>query len=138
VPELALEIAVPNRRPLVAIVDDDASIREATHNLLDAAGFATASFGSARDFLDSPWRQRASCLVADVRMPGMTGLELHLALAASGGPIPTVLITAYLDEAVRQQARKAGITCCLGKPFSPEQLCECVRVAIASRATPKS
>jgi FixJ family two-component response regulator len=132
------EKSVPNRRPLVAIVDDDASIREATHNLLDAAGFATAMFGSAQAFLESPRRREVSCLVADVRMPGMTGLELYLELAASGHPIPTVLITAHQDEAVRLQARRAGIRCYLGKPFAPEQLCNCVRMAIASRAAPKS
>jgi FixJ family two-component response regulator len=125
-------------RAIVFVVDDDASIREATHYLLDAAGFATASFRSAQAFLESPWRHTASCLVADVRMPGMTGLELYLELAASGQPIPTVLITAYQDDAVRLQARRAGIKCYLGKPFSPEQLCCCVRTAIASRATPKS
>lgn len=129
---------MPDRRPLVAIVDDDASIREATHNLLDAAGFATASFDSARAFLESPWRRKASCVVSDVRMPGMTGLELYLELVASGHPIPTVLITAHQDDSVRQQACRAGVTCYLGKPFSPEQLCRCVRTAIASRATPKS
>jgi FixJ family two-component response regulator len=129
---------VPNRRPLVAIVDDDPSIRAATHNLLDAAGFATASYDSPQAFLQSPMRGRTSCLVVDFRMPGMTGLALYLQLLASGDTIPTVLVTAYQDDAVRDEARRVGISCYLGKPFAPEELCECVRKAIASRATPSS
>jgi FixJ family two-component response regulator len=125
-------------RPLVAVVDDDASLRDATQNLLEAAGFATVAFGSAQRFLDSARRRDVSCLVTDMRMPGMTGLELFQALVASDAAIPTVLITAYPDEDVRSTVRKAGIRCYLSKPFSPEQLCECVRSAIASSPTPKS
>lgn len=125
-------------RPLVAVVDDDASLRQATQNLLEAAGFSTVAFGSPDGFLKSPTRHDVSCLVTDMRMPGMTGLELFQGLVASDSAIPTVLITAYPDENVRSTARKAGIRCYLSKPFSPEQLCECVRSAIASGSTPKS
>ena len=117
---------------LVAIVDDDPSFRDATQNLLQASGFSTATFASAESFLASKRRHDVSCLVTDMRMPGMTGLELCLELAASGHPIPAVLITAYPDESVRPRARKAGIRCYLSKPFSPEQLCECVRSALAT------
>jgi FixJ family two-component response regulator len=122
----------------VAIVDDDVSIRRATRNLLQAAGYCATTFPSAGSFLRSRRRHGVSCLVADVRMPGMTGLELYEALAASGNAIPTVLITAHDDEAVRLRARDAGIHGTLGKPFSPEELCETVRSALASVATPKS
>ena len=73
-----------------------------------------------------------------MRMPGMTGLELFQQLVATDDAIPTVLITAYPDETVRTTARKAGIRCYLSKPFSPQQLCECVRTAIATGLTPKS
>jgi len=124
-------------RPLVAIVDDDESLRDATSNLLQAAGFSTATFADAESFLNAAGRPRAACVVADMRMPGMSGLELHQHLAASGAPTPTVLITAYASDATRSRAREAGIVCCLAKPFAPDELLECVREALA-RATPKS
>ena len=123
-------------RPLVAIVDDDQSIRDATSNLLQSAGFLTATFADAESFLTSS-EPRAACLVADMRMPGMSGLQLHQHLIASGAPIPTVLITAYASDATRSRAREAGIICCLAKPFAPDELLECVRGALAG-ATPKS
>lgn len=123
-------------RPLVAIVDDDQSIRDATSNLLQSAGFLTATFADAESFLTSS-EPRAACLVADMRMPGMSGLQLHQHLIASGASIPTVLITAYPSDATRLRAREAGIDCCLAKPFAPDELLECVRGALAG-ATPKS
>lgn len=123
-------------RPLIAIVDDDQSIREATSNLLQSAGFLTATFADAESFLTSS-EPRAACLVADMRMPGMSGLQLHQHLIASGASIPTVLITAYPSDATRLRAREAGIVCCLAKPFAPDELLECVRGALAG-ATPKS
>ena len=123
-------------RPLVAIVDDDQSIRDATSNLLQSAGFLTATFADAESFLTSS-EPRAACLVADMRMPGLSGLQLHQQLIASGASIPTVLITAYPSDATRLRAREAGIVCCLAKPFAPDELLECVRGALAG-ATPKS
>jgi len=123
-------------RPLVAIVDDDQSIRDATSNLLQSAGFLTATFADAESFLTSS-EPRAACLVADMRMPGMSGLQLHQHLIALGASIPTVLITAYASDAARSLARAAGIVCCLAKPFAPDELLECVRNALA-RTTPRS
>ena len=129
-------------RPLVAIVDDDESIRVATRSLLRAAGYDTATFGDAESFLRSADRASTACLVADMKMPGMSGLDLCETLIASGEPIPTVLITAYAQEVVRARARKAGIRCCLIKPFAPEELLECVGEALekprAARPIPKS
>lgn len=122
----------------VAIVDDDASMRRATRNLLQAAGFRVTTFSSAEAFLGAKRRHGISCLVADMRMTGMSGLQLHEALAAAGDGVVTILITAYDDEALRLRARAAGIHCCLGKPFPPEALCECVRTALASQAIPRS
>jgi FixJ family two-component response regulator len=122
---------VPNK-PLVAIVDDDESMRRATSNLLESAGFATATFPDAQAFLGSSDRRGVACLVTDMRMPGMTGLELHESLLASGSDIPTVLITAYADETTRVRARKAGVVCFLPKPAPPEELCECVRSALSA------
>jgi len=130
-----------DRKPLVAIVDDDKSIRNGTRDLLKAAGFSTALFQDAESFLASGSRATAACLVADMRMPGMTGLELYQALVADGGGIPTVLITAHPDEVTQSRAREAGISCYLSKPFAPDDLLGCVREALAksqARAIPKS
>ncbi len=118
-------------KPLVVIVDDDKSIRNGTRDLLRAAGFSTAMFEDAESFLASTSRATAACLVADMRMPGMTGLELYEALVADGGGIPTVLITAHPDKVTQSRAREAGITCYLSKPFAPDDLLACVRGALA-------
>ena len=129
-------------RPLVAIVDDDKSIRNATQDLLKAAGFSTATFEDAESFLGSASRVSVSCVVADMRMPGMTGLELYQALVASGHRIPTVIITAHPEEIAQARTREAGITCYLTKPFTPDELLQCVSEALAKsqprRAIPKS
>ena len=128
--------------PFVAIVDDDKSIRNATQNLLKAAGFSTATFEDAESFLGSASFANASCLVADMRMPGMTGLELYHELVALGHRIPTVIITAHPEELTQARAREAGITCYLTKPFTPDELLECVSESLAKsqarRAIPKS
>ncbi len=123
-------------RPLVAIVDDDESIRNATRDLLRAAGFSTATFEDAESFLGSASRASASCVVADIRMPGMNGLELYQTLVASGDGIPTVIITAHPEELTQSRAREAGITCYLSKPFAPDELVECVREALAKPRGP--
>ena len=120
------------QRPLVAVVDDDESHRRATHSLLRAAGFTTAEFSDAESFLASATCASTACLVADMKMPGMSGLDLCEALAASGNAIPTVLVTAYSEEVTHARARKVGINCCLLKPFPAEQLLECIREALAT------
>jgi FixJ family two-component response regulator len=128
--------------PLVAIVDDDRSIRNATQDLLKAAGFSTATFEDAESFLGSASRASVACLVADMRMPGMTGVELYEALVASGHGIPTVIITAHPEDVTQARARVAGLTCYLIKPFTPDELLECVHEALAKSrargAIPKS
>lgn len=128
--------------PLIAVVDDDSSIRIATQDLLNAAGFSSFTFENAKSFLGSPVRSSFDCLVTDMRMPGMTGLELHEQLAASGNGIPTVIITAHPVAHLRKRARQVGITCVLLKPFTPDELLECVREALARsqaiRTIPKS
>jgi FixJ family two-component response regulator len=127
-----LEIWVP-RRPLVAIVDDDESIRETTKDLLESAGLAAATFASASLLLKSRRLKGFSCLVADMRMPEMTGLELHQHLVASKRAIPTILMTAYPDERVRAQAIKNNVVCYLAKPFAADELLACVRRALERR-----
>lgn len=126
-------------KPLIAILDDDKSIRDATDNLLQAAGFSTATFPDAESFLGWARRRSAACVVTDMRMPGMTGLQMYQQLLAWGERIPTVLITAYPEDTLRARATEAGIPCCLSKPFAPEELLECVHEALGSAdPTPKS
>ena len=120
-------------KPTVAIVDDDGSVRDTTKDLLDSAGLSAATFSSAESFLHSKETFAIRCLIADMRMPGMTGLELHGRLAAAGTPIPTVLITAYPDEGERAHALKAGVICFLAKPFSADELLACVETALRRR-----
>ena len=116
--------------PLIAIVDDDESMRDTTRDLLESAGFSAATFASAARLLKSRRLHRVSCLIADMRMPTMSGLELHQHLAASNHPIPTILMTAYPEERVRAQAMKANVVCYLAKPFEAEEVLNCVRRAI--------
>lgn len=116
---------------LIAVVDDDASAREAVASLVRSFGFLAAEFESAAAFLASDRLSRTACLIADVRMPGMTGPELYGHLVASGAPIPTVLVTAYAQEADRARALKSGIRCYLAKPLDPDELLACIRSAIA-------
>lgn len=120
---------MPNA-PLVAIVDDDESIRQTTKDLLESAGFAAASFSSAESFLRSRQLKRFRCMIVDMRMPGMTGIELHQRLVASKRAMPTILISAYLDDRVEAQALQTSVVCCLAKPFAPEELLACVRTAL--------
>lgn len=121
--------------PLIAIVDDDRSIRDATQDLLKAAGFSTVTFEDAESFLDSATRASAACLLADMRMPGMTGLELYVELVALGINIPTIIITAHPEERTQARARAAGIMCYLSKPFAPDELLECIRAALTKPQT---
>ena len=95
--------------PLVAIVDDDKSIRNATQDLLKAAGFSTATFEDAESFLGSASRASAACVVADMRMRGMSGVKLYQELVASGHAIPTVIITAHPEEITNARAREAAL-----------------------------
>jgi FixJ family two-component response regulator len=113
--------------PLVAIVDDDESIRATTKDLLESAGFSAAVFARAARLLKSRRLNNISCLIADMRMPEMTGLELLQYLAASNRTIPTILMTAYPDERTRLQALRANVVCYLIKPFAAEELLACVR-----------
>ena len=118
------------QKHLICIVDDDDSVREATKGLMKSLGFAAETFASAEDFLKSNHLNRVSCLIADVQMPGMTGVELHTHLASSGSPIPTILVTAYPDDRVRMRALEAGVICYLTKPFAERDLLACIDSAL--------
>jgi FixJ family two-component response regulator len=116
-----------SKGPLVAIVDDDKSIRDTTKDLLESAGFSAAVFAHPASLLKSRRLRQVSCLIADMRMPKMTGLELHQHLVASNRAIPTILMTAYPDERTQAQAIKAKVVCYLIKPFAADDLLACVR-----------
>jgi FixJ family two-component response regulator len=115
---------------MISIVDDNESVREAMTGLMRSVGFSAQAFQSAEGFLRSSRLDRTACLVTDMQMPGMTGLELHRRLVASGKPIPTILITAYPDESVRARAKEAGVICYLTKPFNEDDLLSCIRQAL--------
>ena len=118
---------------LIAVVDDDEAVLEAVSALLRSSGFEAEAFSSGQALLDSPLLTRAASVIADVNMPGMSGLELHRRLAASGLRIPTVLITAYPNDRVRARALRAGAACFLTKPFGAENLLSCLRTALGQR-----
>jgi FixJ family two-component response regulator len=117
---------------LVAIVDDDDSMRNALDGLLKAVGFPAQAFASAEEFLKSGQQHQTSCLIADIRMPGMSGLELQAKLNAERCKIPIIFITAHGDEKMRMQALRAGAVEFLSKPFDEEILLESVRAAMES------
>ena len=122
----------------IAIVDDDESVREAMSGFMRSLGFSVRAFSSGESFLKSSCLSRAACLIADVQMPGMTGLELRQQLVASGSPIPTILITAYVDEKVRAQALNAGVCCYLPKPIDEKELLACIHSALGDQNTDRS
>jgi FixJ family two-component response regulator len=121
------------RQTVIAIVDDDQSVREALSALMRSLGYRVGEFCSAEGFLKSALSGQADCLIADVQMPGTTGLELYDQLVASGRPIPTVLITAYPREEVRVRALDAGIIAYLTKPFTKDDLLACIQSALAEK-----
>jgi FixJ family two-component response regulator len=121
---------VPQTKPQISVVDDDESMREAVRGLMKSLGYTAEAFASAEEFLNSRHFPRTSCLIADVQMPGMTGLELHRHLVASGKTIPTILITAYPDDNVRERALSDGVVCYLSKPFDESDLLNCIRSSL--------
>jgi CheY-like chemotaxis protein len=124
-----LEASVAKRQ-MISIVDDDEQARESTMDLIKSMGFYATAFQCADDFLKSDQLHDTSCLIADMRMPGMSGLDLHLRLVDSGSVVPTILITAFPNDRDRVRALHAGVTCYLTKPFNAEDLSVCVRLAL--------
>jgi FixJ family two-component response regulator len=120
------------KRTLISIVEDDQPFRESMRKLVTLLGYTVEAFASATDFLKSPLVAETDCLVADVQMPGMTGVELHKHLVEAGRAIPTILVTAYPNEAVRNRALKDGVVCYLPKPVDDDHLDRCLRSALQS------
>jgi FixJ family two-component response regulator len=123
----------PKSLALIAVVDDDASIRAATDSLLRSRGYAVLAFESAEDFLRSAELNGTSCVITDVRMPVMGGIELQSILRAQGCTIPFIFITAFPERVVRAQAMNGGATCFLTKPFDAPTLIKYVEIALGSR-----
>src|SRR4029453_18040531 len=119
-------------RPLISIVEDDQPFRESMRKLVTSLGYTVEAFPSAADFLASPFLSATACLVTDLQMPGMTGIELYRHLIDAGHPIPTILLTAYPDEVARRRAMKDGVVCYLGKPVDDDHLERCLRSALGS------
>ena len=115
---------------MVAVVDDDESFRGGLQRLLKSAGFPVRSFASAEDFLKSGRQHETGCLIADIRMPGMSGLDLQAKLNADHFPIPTIFISAHGDEKMRLQAMRGGAVKFFAKPFDDAILLESVRTAL--------
>jgi FixJ family two-component response regulator len=117
---------------LIAVVDDDEAIREATESLIRSVGFRAVVFPSAEDFLGSNHLQDTACLIVDVRMPGMSGLELQQRLTTANYSIPIIFITAHGDADTRARALRAGAVAFLDKPFSDDALLRAVQAALQS------
>jgi FixJ family two-component response regulator len=115
---------------MIAIVDDDRSVREAAKTLIRSLGYATATFESAEEFLESGQLRDIACLITDVQMPGMSGVDLQNHLTANGHSTPVIFVTAYPEESVRVRALDAGAFGFLSKPFTEESLIECLDRAL--------
>lgn len=125
------EEATVSATPVIAIVDDDPSVRIATESLMRSLGYAACSFASAQEFLRSGRLGETDCLITDVQMPGMGGIELQQHLAATGHAMPVIFITAFPEERVRRQAAEAGAVGFLSKPFEGQSIIDCVEAALS-------
>jgi FixJ family two-component response regulator len=121
------------RKPVISIVDDDPSVREGMVDLLTSMGLIAEAFPSAADFLKSDRLHGTSCMIADVQLPGMTGLDLYDHMAGAGNAVPTILITAYPDDKDRARALRAGVFYYLTKPFDDRELLACIQRSLDHR-----
>ena len=115
---------------IISVIDDDASVRTATNNLLSSHGYLIQTFASALDFLQSDRLDDSSCVIADVQMSVMSGLDLLIHMRTQGCNAPFIFITAFPEESVRARALKAGAICFLAKPFAGPALINCVETAL--------
>jgi FixJ family two-component response regulator len=115
---------------LISIVDDDESTRESTKGFVRSLGYQAETFASAEEFIQSDHAGSTSCLISDVQMPGLSGIDLHGWLIAQGIQVPTIFITAFPEEGTRDRALAAGAVGYLGKPFTDESLVRCLDAAL--------
>ncbi|MEK9281323.1 MULTISPECIES: response regulator [unclassified Bradyrhizobium] len=117
---------------IISVVDDDPSVRLATNNLLTSRGYTVYTFGSAREFLQSAELNTTSCVIADVQMSAMSGVDLLTHMRGLGRRTPFIFVTAFPDDAVRDRALRAGAICFLAKPFSTPALIQCLETALSA------
>jgi FixJ family two-component response regulator len=122
---------------LISVVEDDRFFRESMRRLMRSLGYAVEAFSSAADFLASPRLIETACLIADVHMPAMTGVELYRHLIKVGYTIPTILVTAYPNDVDRARALNDGVVCYLRKPVDETHLMRCLRAALPSAELPE-
>ena len=120
--------------PMISIIDDDDAVREATKGLVRSLGYRVSTFSSAEEFLQSDRVNDTSCLITDLHMPGLSGIELQNRLIADGHSMPIIFITAFPDDGVRTRAMKAGAICFMSKPFSDDHLIGCLDRALKAFA----
>ena len=120
------------KKQLVSVVEDDRFFRESMGRLMRSLGYTVETFPSAAEFLASPRVAETACLITDVHMPGMTGIELHRQLVAAGYAIPTILVTAYPNDIDQGRALNDGVVCYLRKPVDEQRLTRCLRAALTS------
>jgi FixJ family two-component response regulator len=119
---------------VVSIVDDDVSVRRSTRRLLRSSGLRAEAFSSAEEFLDSEWAEQTACLILDLRMPGMNGLELQRRLVQTGNPVPVIFLSAHASEEDERSALQAGAVQFLRKPISKEALLSAIRAVLEDQA----
>ena len=124
--------------PVITVIDDDASVRTAVDSLLRARGYTVHPFASAVEFLRSPQFDETCCVIADVQMPAMSGIELLSLLRKQGSGVPLIFITAFPEEAVRLRALSDGAICFLAKPFDGTTLIRCIEAALGAHRDPSS
>jgi FixJ family two-component response regulator len=129
--------AVLHSQSLISIVDDDRSFRDSLRRLLRSLGYDVAAFSSAVEFLASPEIAATACLIADVHMPEVTGVELHRQLVQTQRAVPTILVTAFPDDTVEQQMLASGVECYLRKPLEEAHLIRCLRAIFERGKTPR-
>ena len=122
-----------SNQSMISIVDDDRSFRDSMRRLVKSLGYSGAVFASAAEFLASPTFAATDCLVADIHMPDMSGVELYRHLVATGRGIPTILVTAYPDDRVQEQMVNEGVRCYLRKPLEEAVLIDCLHSAVTRR-----
>jgi FixJ family two-component response regulator len=125
------------KKPLISVVEDDRFFRESMGRLMRSLGYSVEAFPSAADFLASPRLAETACLIADVHMPAMTGIELYRRLIDGGQAIPTILVTAYPNDIDRARVLNDGVVCYLRKPVDEQNLIRCLRAALTSGEQPE-
>ena len=121
------------KAPLISIVDDDEEVREATRGLVRSLGYAAEAFASAKEFLASNRIHETSCVITDLHMPGMSGIDLQDRLIVDGHRVPIIFITAFPDDRVRTRAMNAGAVCFMSKPYSEDHLINCLETALSGQ-----